>query len=827
MYVRSGREERRRMGKNKLCFLSFAAIAFVVLVISQNLYARAEKNIEKEKIISFEKLKKEEYVYSAKPDEKQLESIFPEEVQAVLSDGTCVDVKVHWYSEVDLSVANRDVYIFHANLDDERYLLEETARLPQIKIVIRREEVRAMLKSGKKYKLLQKSTKYYNGLLRVGYFEIQTEEGRKHAMCAQHQLDSPKVNEMLTETTVFTKQTDKNSKISRLIRKVMYYGWGGPADIGPKPNTSGGKGQDKESMNDGTHYRRTALAVSVANRNEDNTFGYGQRFIEYLEKNYPDAPEGFDVHLLRAPRADNQDLVFYTYKPDGNLKLKKVSSEPELSRRNECYSFKGAQFGVYTKYQEASGVLTGEVGRLETDDQGISNTLTLQTGTYYVKELKAPTGFALNSEVQTVQVTPGITTTVEFADYPQYAPLEILLRKVAQGEPEEGNSFYGSLEHAEFTVHFYAGLWEENVDPKQLGKKPIRSWVFDTDKNGIAKYREEFLVNGDPLFKNSSKESVLPLGTVTIQETKPPEGYLLNQEIFVVRITPAGTGCTVNTYQEPQIEEKELCLELVKYQEDTDVKIPEVKFEYTMPDGRKEILSTDKNGKLKIRGVRRGIHVLREVAAADGYLLNENEISFEVNLDNEIRLLSQSNTETGEVRFQVTEDGQIQVEVENRTAPFLIEIHKKNEKGKKLSGAEFTLYREKTCENVVEKAVTDDNGMLWMENLLVGETYYLKETKAPQGYRLPTDLFGKPIVYEIRVESIPVQDYFLLYVNGKAYDVEEDGVFAIAGTKRNRQVVISVENETLKKLPATGSSAMLLIVVLLFLFGMISWRDKA
>ena len=176
------------MGKNKLCFLSFAAIAFVVLLISQNLYARAEKNTEKEKITSFEKLRKEEYIYSAKPNEEQLESIFPEEVHAILSDKTCVAVKVHWEPEFDLSITNRDEYIFHANLDDERYLLEETVRLPEIRVAIHREQGRAMLKAGKKYKLVEKSTKYNNGLLRVGYFEIQTEEGRKYAMCAQHQL---------------------------------------------------------------------------------------------------------------------------------------------------------------------------------------------------------------------------------------------------------------------------------------------------------------------------------------------------------------------------------------------------------------------------------------------------------------------------------------------------------------------------------------------------------------------------------------------------------------------------------------------------------------
>ena len=46
-----------------------------------------------------------------------------------------------------------------------------------------------------------------------------------------------------------------------------------------------------------------------------------------------------------------------------------------------------------------------------------------------------------------------------------------------------------------------------------------------------------------------------------------------------------------------------------------------------------------------------------------------------------------------------------------------------------------------------------------LEGLAVGETYFIKETKAPQGYRIPVNLDGSDKIYEISVASNPMEIY--------------------------------------------------------------------
>lgn len=519
------------------------------------------------------------------------------------------------------------------------------------------------------------------------------------------------------------------------------------------------------------------------------------------------------------PSGNNQDLAYANYGVDtskktsltvnflskGKLNLIKTSANPEITNGSSCYSFEGAEFGVYNN----ANVTSGQVGKLVTDKAGKTNTLDLNAGTYWIKELKAPKGYALSSEVKKIELSAGKTVTVTFSDIPQTDPINILLGKVDRETNLNKPQGSASLQGAEFTVKYYDGLWEKDKDPSTLGQKPVRTWVFKTDKDGFCTYDVVDLVSGDDLYVGPNGDFSLPIGTITIQETKAPEGYLINPEVFVRQITPEGNDQFIDTYNQPTIPENILKLDLVKKQEGTDIVIPDAEFEHVKPDGTVEKAVTDENGQLSFKGLQHGKHTLRELNVMDGYLVNGNVLEFDVAEDNTITLTSKIDDEQGKIKFDITLEGNISITVEDKLAPFSLIVHKINDKEQLLQGAEFTLYTDKECTQEFKKAVTDDKGLLNIEGLTVGTKYYLKETKAPTGYRLPVDAFGKPIVYELYTESTPVKDEFIFYVNGKAYTSEDDGMFAVTGTKADRDVNVTVINERGSKLPATGSVLML------------------
>lgn len=96
------------------------------------------------------------------------------------------------------------------------------------------------------------------------------------------------------------------------------------------------------------------------------------------------------------------------------------------------------------------------------------------------------------------------------------------------------------MEGAEFTVKYYQTL--SGSDPGEAGQSPERTWVFRTDQDGFCEYNTQYLVSGDELYLAPSGVPSLPLGTISIQETKAPEGYLLNSEIYVIKITSTNDG---------------------------------------------------------------------------------------------------------------------------------------------------------------------------------------------------------------------------------------------------------------------------------------------
>ncbi len=169
------------------------------------------------------------------------------------------------------------------------------------------------------------------------------------------------------------------------LRKVLYYGYGGPRQL------------------DFT-FGETVCAAQEANG--DGNSETGVRILAQIVK-YASPPDSFRVWKVETRNGSRQDLAFYTTGVDGYLAFKKMSANENITAGNDAYSLAGAVYGVYS--DEAC---TAQVGEFVTDEKGESETLTLLEGTYYLKELTAPPGYCLDTEVHEVKVLLERTVTV-------------------------------------------------------------------------------------------------------------------------------------------------------------------------------------------------------------------------------------------------------------------------------------------------------------------------------------------------------------------------------------------------------------------------------
>lgn len=492
----------------------------------------------------------------------------------------------------------------------------------------------------------------------------------------------------------------------------------------------------------------------------------------------------------------------------GSAKLQKTSSMSDITKNNDCYSLKGAEYSVYNN---SSLSAASKVGTLITDENGNSNTLNLNVGDYYVKETTAPKGYALDKKVYPITIKAGETYTLKVSDNPTMDPVGVLLGKVDketnQNKPEGSLSLEGAL----FTAKFYAGV-QSDSDPAVEGKTADRTWIFRTNEDGFCYYEEKYLESGDELYLSPTKNPSLPIGTLTIQETKAPEGYLINPDIYTIKITSNNNGSEfVYTYNQPTIPEQSLDLNIVKKEKGKEYAIEGAVFEHTKPDGTTETVTTDANGVCKFKTLGYGQHKVREVSAPEEYTVNSGVVTFTVAKDNKITL--DSNTaKDNSMQFEVEKEGTARLCVEDTLAPYQLKITKVNEKGKTLEGAEFTLYEDAEGTKVVSKIVTDNTGVVTTDPLEVEKKYYLTETKAPQGYRIPKDINGNDYVYEIYTKINDKRQYEY-YVNGEVH-TKDSGDYAIEGTPHERIVNLKVENHTGLQMPETGTHTTLLIVLL-------------
>ena len=272
-------------------------------------------------------------------------------------------------------------------------------------------------------------------------------------------------------------------------------------------------------------------------------------FLANLDKNLPGpAPQSFkDTIYLVNYGTGTQCLI--TFHNKGKLKLKKASSNPGISENNPCYSLEGATYGVYSD----SGC-TQQVGTLTCNASGDSNVIDIAPGTYYVKETKAGKSYALDEGIHQVNVSGGQTATVSVTDAPQNDPADMLVAKVDAETGKASPLGAGTLEGAEFTVKYYDGFYTQ----ENLPEKATRTWVLKTDENGrtslarVTLDKDKYFVSGDSFYTSTNGNITLPIGTVTVQETKAPSGYLLSDNsVHIQQITSNTTTERVTTFVEP------------------------------------------------------------------------------------------------------------------------------------------------------------------------------------------------------------------------------------------------------------------------------------
>ena len=543
--------------------------------------------------------------------------------------------------------------------------------------------------------------------------------------------------------------------------------------------------------------------------NENGTWGL--RSLKYLGTNSLSGYDNIRIVVLDDSTPGPQK---------GKLSIMKKSANPEITDNNPCYELKGAEYGVYKTKSDATNdknkVNTLIIGKYDDTEKNKnrSNEIELEAGTYYVKETKAPKGYALNPKVVSVVIEAGKNTWIgqesnDFVDHPQSDPISILLGKVDSETNKDKPQGSASLAGAEFTVKYFKGLYDE--DPATKGQTPARSWVLKTNENGMTSLNDKLKVSGDDFYLTSNGDPTLPVGTLTIQETKAPTGYFINDKVFVQKITSSGDAERVETYNQPEVLEKVIKFNIKKVQVGTTTPVSGAVVWHTRPDGTTESLTTDEKGEITITGLASGTHKIKEIKSPDGYQLNPNEVVFNVaSGTGKITFTSGTNS----LVTQGTKDsGDGYATFADMVNPFDLKITKTNEKGKTLKGAEFTLYSDKECTKVVDTQTSDDKGLLTFKNLDVEKTYYFKETKAPKGYRIPVDENGNAYVHSVYVSATPQTNTFEFTVDETKYDTSNTtGTVHLEGTKKDRVVAVSITNKTMQLLPETGSNGTVLLI---------------
>lgn len=525
------------------------------------------------------------------------------------------------------------------------------------------------------------------------------------------------------------------------VRKVIYYAYGYPNN--QVSNTFPNRDQALLAMNEFLSAVASGTSISGSTN--------GQRYHVAYESlkgilNLPSPPSDFKVYKAKCPGTgeswqgivtQNQTLYWGQNEPKGNLTIEKSSANPSITDNNNCYSLEGAEYGLYNSEADANKDVN-RVGTFTIKADGKANTIKdLKAKTYYLKETKAGKGYDLDKKVYPVSIKSGKTEIKKVKDNPQADPVGILLKKRDKETGQDVPQRDAKLEGAEFTVKYYKGDYAEDVDPATQGATPERTWVLKTDEDGFTYLQDNYKVSGDEFYYNSTNLPTIPIGTVTLRETKAPEGYKLNDETFIVKVISEGSDEFLSTYQEPIVPEQVIKgkIRIAKKDKDTGkvIQVAGTVFDIYFNGQKVSSMTTDETGYATSEDLAYGEYVIKEAKAPNGYVVDVDQ---EAVVD--ITAEKTYDTELSDKRVNAT----INLVKEDK------DTGNRPQGDATLTGAVYGLYAKEDIldpsmdgtvihkkDSLVGKITTDKNASGTIENLYLGE-YYWQEISPSEGYEL-------------------------------------------------------------------------------------------
>ena len=489
----------------------------------------------------------------------------------------------------------------------------------------------------------------------------------------------------------------------------------------------------------------------------------------------------------------------------GYIDLKKTSANPDMTNNSRLYSLEGAKYGIY----EGDSL----VQELTTDVNGYAKSSLLLEGKYTVKEISASKGYDVDQTSHGVTVTRGQTTTTNVTEKPKNDPigLEIVKNDAENKVMPQGDA---TLEGAEFTIKYY----DEYYTKDNLPSKATRTWVvatkevtYSTGKKGyVARLSNSNKVSGDDFYTDENGAITLPLGTISIEETKAPKGYFLKGAKLNVTDTATGTTATVedsnyvaqitkqytgaklqfgNDANQMIVQEtvKKQRIQLFKSGEREGISgvvkgLQGAEFTWKLKtevdnvgwDNAKTyaVITTNENGRAITDYLPYGKYLVRETKTPKDYMtapdftVSVTKDSSEYNELEQVKLVSVNNKPFASYVKLVKVDDETGKKVTLNSASFKIKDAQGNYVVQKVSGTKvdtFTTNSDNEIIPVVEK------GTVTLPLMLNAGTYTIEEIKTPKGF---LDL-EKPVEFVIS--------------STYDYDVDEDADPIVEVKIKNRQ----------------------------------------